>query len=60
VAVTELDPVLVVFLRAGVAALVLLPVALEKGALAPILPRWRAVVLLTAIEIVGPRWPASR
>src|SRR5579859_6841275 len=54
VAVTELDPVLVVFLRAGVAALVLLPVALANGALKAMLPRWRAVVLLAAVEIVGP------
>ena len=31
-----------------------MPVALAKGALAPIVARWRAVLLLAAIEIVGP------
>ncbi len=54
VAVAELEPVVIVFLRASIAALVLLPVALKKGALAPIRPRWRAVLLLSSIEIVGP------
>lgn len=54
VAVTALDPVLVVFLRAGIAALVLLPVAVANGALRAILPRWRAVVLLASVEMVGP------
>src|SRR5438477_585575 len=54
VTVAELDPVLVVFLRAGVAALVLLPLALANGAVRAILPRWRAMVLLAAVEIVGP------
>jgi drug/metabolite transporter (DMT)-like permease len=54
VAVAELDPVLLVFLRAGIAAVVLLPVALANGALKAMLPRWRAVVLLAGVEIVGP------
>src|SRR5438874_3495742 len=53
-AVAELDPLVLVFFRAALAALVLLPVALAKDALAPIVPRWRAVILLATIEIVGP------
>jgi drug/metabolite transporter (DMT)-like permease len=54
VAVDEMEPVVVVCLRAGIAVLVLLPVALARGALKPIFARWRAVLLLAAVEIVGP------
>ena len=32
----------------------MLPLAIKKGALAPMLARWRAVALLATIEIVGP------
>jgi drug/metabolite transporter (DMT)-like permease len=54
VAVSELEPAVVVCLRAGIAAAVLLPVALARGALGPIRARWRAVLLLASVEIVGP------
>jgi drug/metabolite transporter (DMT)-like permease len=54
VAVSELEPAVVVCLRAGIAVLVLLPVALARGALGPIRSRWRAVLLLATVEIVGP------
>jgi drug/metabolite transporter (DMT)-like permease len=54
VAVDEMEPVVVVCLRAGIAVLVLLPVALARGALKPIFARWRAVLLLAAVELVGP------
>jgi drug/metabolite transporter (DMT)-like permease len=54
VAVAEMEPVVVVCLRAGIAVLVLLPMALARGALKPIVARWRAVLLLATVEIVGP------
>jgi drug/metabolite transporter (DMT)-like permease len=53
VAVAELDPTFVVFVRLGLAALVLLPLALARGALAMALRRWRVMLGIT-VGIVVP------
>ena len=54
VAVRELAPVTLVFLRTGIAALLLMPVAAYRGELRPLLRRWRPVVAYTAIEVAIP------
>jgi drug/metabolite transporter (DMT)-like permease len=54
VAVRELAPVTLVFLRTTLGALVLLPFALWRGELRPLLPRWRPVIAYTAIEVAVP------
>ena len=56
VAVRDLDPVVVAFGRTLLGALLLLPIALRRRALAPVLRRWRWLVLYTLLEIVGPWW----
>jgi drug/metabolite transporter (DMT)-like permease len=55
VAVAELSPATLVFLRTGIAALILVPVALRRGALRPVLARWRPLLAFAAIE-VGIPW----
>jgi drug/metabolite transporter (DMT)-like permease len=54
VAVRELEPVTLVFLRTGIAAAVLLPFAAARGDLRPLLPRWKAVLAYTVIEVSIP------
>ncbi|MDE3101094.1 MAG: DMT family transporter [Chloroflexota bacterium] len=54
VAVTELPPAAVVFGRTALGALLLLPIAATRHELRPLLARWRAVLLYTCAEIVGP------
>lgn len=54
VAVEELDPAQLVLARTALAALLLLPVAAARGALAPVLRRWRVVVAYAVIEIAIP------
>ncbi len=54
VAVRELAPVTLVFLRTGIAALLLLPFALWRKELRALLPHWRALLLYTAIEVAVP------
>jgi drug/metabolite transporter (DMT)-like permease len=54
VAVRELAPVTLVFLRTGIAALLLAPVAAYRGELRPLLQRWRPVVAYTAVEVAIP------
>ena len=56
VAVDEVDPVVVVFARTSVAAVVLVPLAAARGALLPALRRWRPLLLFTALEMAGPWW----
>jgi len=51
VAVGELTPPSLVFLRTGGGALLLLPLAAARGDLRALVPRWRAVVLYTVVEI---------
>ena len=54
VAVRELAPVTLVFLRTGLAALLLVPLAVRRGELGPLLPRWRPLLAYTAIEVAVP------
>ena len=50
----DVDPVVVVWLRTGGAALVLLPLALHRRALRGLAARWRVVVALTLVQITAP------
>ena len=54
VAVREVTPAMLVFLRAGGSTLVLLPLAAHRGELRPLLSRWRALILFAAVEIAVP------
>ncbi|MEU6831879.1 DMT family transporter [Nocardia beijingensis] len=54
VAVVDLDPIVVAFGRTLIGGSLLLPVALYAGALAPVLRRWRPLLLYTLVEITGP------
>ncbi|MBP2334925.1 drug/metabolite transporter (DMT)-like permease [Saccharothrix coeruleofusca] len=54
VAVHEVDPVFVTFARVGIAALVLLPVALHRAVMSRLRGRWAAITVLALVQIVGP------
>src|SRR5262245_15480667 len=54
VAVAEVTPAVLVFIRTGVAALILLPFVFARGGLRPIAGRWRLLVLFAAIEVGAP------
>jgi drug/metabolite transporter (DMT)-like permease len=54
VAVRELAPVTLVFLRTGIAALMLAPVAVFRGELRPLLARWKPLLAYTAVEVAIP------
>jgi drug/metabolite transporter (DMT)-like permease len=54
VAVRELAPVTLVFLRTGLAALLLVPLAARRGELRPLLSPWRPLLAYTAIEVALP------
>lgn len=54
VAVAEITPAVLVLGRTSIAAAILLPVALARVDLRPILARWRWVVAFTAVEIAVP------
>lgn len=54
VAVEELDPAMVVLGRAGLAAILLLPLAIYRREIVPVLKRWRPLLAYTVIEIVVP------
>ncbi|OLE21759.1 MAG: hypothetical protein AUG49_21210 [Catenulispora sp. 13_1_20CM_3_70_7] len=54
VAVREVDPLVVVFVRVGIAAALLVPAAVYRGAIARLRGRWPAVALLALVQIVGP------
>jgi drug/metabolite transporter (DMT)-like permease len=56
IAVADLDPLIVAFGRTALGALLLLPIALRKGALKPLLPYWKILLIYTAVEIIGPWW----
>jgi drug/metabolite transporter (DMT)-like permease len=51
VAVTEISPATLVFARTSTAAVVLLPIALIRTDLRPVLARWKWVVAFAVIEI---------
>jgi drug/metabolite transporter (DMT)-like permease len=54
IAVAEIDPLVVAFGRTLIGALLLLPVALYRKALAPAFRPWLALVAFTLVEISGP------
>jgi len=54
VAVRELAPVTLVFLRTGLAALLLVPLAARRRELRPLVARWRPLLAYTAIEVALP------
>jgi drug/metabolite transporter (DMT)-like permease len=54
IAVDEVSPAFLVFARTGIAAAILLPIALLRTDLRPVLARWRWVVAFAAIEIAVP------
>ena len=54
IAVGELSPVVVVFCRTALAAVVLLPIAAARGSLAPLRTVWRWVLVFAAVEIAVP------
>jgi drug/metabolite transporter (DMT)-like permease len=54
VAVRELAPVTLVFLRTGIAALLLAPIAVWQGELRPLLARWKPLLAYTAVEVAIP------
>jgi drug/metabolite transporter (DMT)-like permease len=54
IAVSELDPAVVVFARIGLAAVILVPVALRSGALKGVRARWPLLVLLACTHLVAP------
>ncbi|WP_315095542.1 DMT family transporter [uncultured Cellulomonas sp.] len=54
IAVTDVSPVMVVFVRTALGALLLLPFALRGGGLRVLRGRWRAVLGFAVLEIVLP------
>jgi drug/metabolite transporter (DMT)-like permease len=54
VAVGEVSPVVLVFVRCVVGAALLLPWTIAKGHLRPALRHWRALLLFTVLEMAGP------
>src|SRR3954449_5481844 len=56
VAVEDMSPATVVFLRTGIAALVLAPVAIRRGGLPDLVARWRPLLVYSAIEVALPWW----
>ncbi len=54
IAVAELDPAMVVLGRSALAAILLLPLALFRKQVLPVLRRWRPLIAYTVLEIVVP------
>ncbi|TMC84469.1 MAG: DMT family transporter [Chloroflexi bacterium] len=54
VAVGEISPAVLVFVRTGLAALILLPVAFTRGGLGVIGRRWPALLAFAAVEVAAP------
>jgi drug/metabolite transporter (DMT)-like permease len=54
VAVAELSPASLVLLRTVTGALLLLPVAAARGAIPPLRPHWRWVLVYTVVEVAVP------
>jgi drug/metabolite transporter (DMT)-like permease len=54
VAVRELAPVTLVFLRTAIGALLLTPVAAVRGELRPLMRHWRPLLAYTAVEVAIP------
>jgi drug/metabolite transporter (DMT)-like permease len=56
IAVADLPPVCVAFARTSIGALLLLPIAIARGAVRPVLCQWRPLLAFTLLEISGPWW----
>ena len=54
VAVSELDPAMVVLARSGLAAILLLPLAVFRKQVIPVLKRWKPMLAYTVVEIIIP------
>lgn len=54
IVVDEVSPAQMVFLRCGLAALIMLPLAWRDGSLKPALRAWRWVFAFAAFEFIGP------
>jgi drug/metabolite transporter (DMT)-like permease len=54
VAVDEVSPVVVVFVRCAVGAALLLPWTISRGGLAPALRAWRWLLVFTVLEMTAP------
>jgi drug/metabolite transporter (DMT)-like permease len=54
VAVGELSPITLVFLRTAIGAAILLPLAATRGSLRPLLPYWKALLAYTFVEVAAP------
>jgi drug/metabolite transporter (DMT)-like permease len=54
VAVGEVTPVMLVFVRCVIGAALLLPWTIAKGQLRPALRHWRALLVFTAVEMAAP------
>src|SRR6478609_8723098 len=60
IAVEELSPLTLVFARTALAAVLLLPVAIARGWVRPVLARWPKLLVFTAVEITVPWLLLSR
>jgi drug/metabolite transporter (DMT)-like permease len=56
VAVAQLDPAMLVLARTAIAAAVLLPFAIARGEIMPVLRRWRPLLVFTVVELVVPQF----
>jgi drug/metabolite transporter (DMT)-like permease len=54
IAVQEISPATLVFARTAIGSLILLPIALLRVDLRPVLRRWRWVVAFAVVEVGGP------
>ena len=54
VAVREITPAMLVFVRTGGSTLVLLPLVARRGGLRPLLARWRPLLAFAVVEIALP------
>jgi drug/metabolite transporter (DMT)-like permease len=54
VAVSDLNPVTLVFFRTLIGACLLVPLAAARGNLKPLLPHWRAILIYTVVEVALP------
>jgi drug/metabolite transporter (DMT)-like permease len=59
VAVRDLSPEAVVFFRTAGATLLLLPIAVRRGALGDVFRRWKPLLVFTVIEVTAPWWLLS-
>lgn len=54
ISVREISPALLVLIRTGGGALVLVPLSAARGVLLPALKRWRVIILYTCMELAVP------